>query len=110
MNEKTARLLELVKENPELPIVPMVDGEIVAGDDFGVWMGAWGSARVDSYVIDQNDMVQFKSDDDVFDVLERCLSEEEFDALPETESECRAAYDALPWKEAIIVDVVAPDV
>lgn len=109
MNEKTARLLELVKENPELPIVPMVDAEIVCGDDFGTYMGGFGAARVDSYIIDPHNMVQFKSDDDVIDVLERCLSEAEFDALPEAESECRPIYDALPWKEAIIVDICLPD-
>jgi len=109
MNEKVRRLLELIKENPDLPIVPMVDADIVSGDDFGMWMGAWGNARVDSYIIDMRDMVRFKSDDDVFDVLERCLSQEEFEALPEADSECRPAYDALPWKEAIIVDIVMPE-
>lgn len=109
MNEKTERLLELVKGNPELPIVPMVDGEIVAGDEFGTWMGAFGYSRVDHYVIADDGMVCFKSDGDVFDVLERCLSKKEFDDLPETESESWAAYDALPWKEAIIVDIVLPD-
>ncbi len=45
----------------------------------------------------------FKSDDDVFEVLERFLPEEEFEALPEKESECRPFYDALPWVKAIIV-------
>ncbi len=109
MNEKTARLLEMVKENPELPIVPMVDGEIVAGDEFATWMGAFGYSRVDHYVIGDDGMVCFKSNGDVFDVLERCLSEEEFDALPENEGECRPAYDALPWVKAIIVDIVLPD-
>lgn len=110
MNEKTARLLELVKENPELPIVPMVDGEIVAGDDFGTWMGAWGNSRVDSYIIDDHGMVLFKSDDDVFDVLERCLPEAVFETLPEKEAECRPVYDALNWTKAIVVDIVTADV
>lgn len=109
MNENTMRLLALVKENPELPIVPMVDAKIVCGEDSGMFMGGWGAARVDSYIIDRDSVVHFKSDDDAFDTLERCLSEEKFDTLPETESECRAAYDALPWKEAIVVFVGIPD-
>ena len=45
----------------------------------------------------------FKSDDDVFDTLERFLSDDEFYRLPDVESECRKIYDALPWKKAIIV-------
>ena len=42
-------------------------------------------------------------DHDIFDTLERMLSKEEFDALPETEKECKQIYDALPWKKAIVV-------
>ena len=111
MNENTKRLLELIQENPDLPIVPMVDAEIVGGDDFGRWMGDWGYARVDEYLIPPQDYepMLFKSDDDVFDVLEKCLPEAEFDALPENESECRPVYDALPWVKAIIVDINLPD-
>lgn len=102
-NEKTLELLKLVEQNPDLPVVPMVDGEIVS-DDYGYYIGNWGSAVVDEYLVaKRNDMIYFKSDDDVFDVLEHQLSDEEFEALPETESECRPFYDGLPWRKAIIV-------
>ncbi len=37
MNENVKKLLELVKANPDLPIVPMVDAEI-CGDDYGTYM------------------------------------------------------------------------
>ncbi len=104
MNESTMNLLRLIEQNPGLPVVPMVDGEI-PGDDCGYWLAAWGHAAVDEYLITESRMC-FKSDDDVFDTLERCLSVEEFEALPEAESECRMYYDALPWKKAIIVYVV----
>ena len=96
-------LFQLMKENPDLPVVPMVDGEI-AGDDCGYWMASWGAARVDEYLIcERAERVAFKSEDDVFDVLEDYLSYEEFEALPENESACRPTYDALPWRKAIIV-------
>ena len=88
VESKIDALLKLVEENPALPIVPMVDGEIVAGDNFGTWMGRWG---------------------DVADTLEKYLSAAEFDALPEDESECRQLYDALPWTKAIIVSIDLPD-
>lgn len=110
--ENIQNLLKLIQENPELPIVAMVAGEIVAGDEYGYWMGSWGSARVDEYLVpkqDRDDGIYFKSDDDVFDVLERYLPEEEWEALPDAESECRPYYDALPWVKAIIVKIELPD-
>ena len=103
-------LFKLMQENPDLPVVPMVDADIVAGDDYGRWMGSWGSASVDEDLIPPDDRPMiFKSDDDVFDTLEQCLPEAEFEALPENESECRPFYDALPWVKAIIVNINLPD-
>ena len=93
-------LFRLMRENPDLPVVPMVDGEI-CGDDSGYWCGAWGHASVD--------YMAFKSWDDVFDTLEKYLTDEEFEKLPESESECRAHYDALPWTKAIIVYITTVD-
>lgn len=108
MNE----LLKLVQENPELPIVAMVKGEIVGGDEYGYWVGSFGKAEVDEYLIPtdarRDDGIYFKSDDDVFDVLERYLPEEEWEALPENESECRPYFEALPWVKAIIVYIELP--
>lgn len=46
-------LFRLMRENPELPVVPMVDWEIT-GDDNGYWLGAWGSARIDEYLLISN--------------------------------------------------------
>ena len=94
-------LFKLMRESPDLPVVPMVDGEI-PGDDCGYWMGAWGTAKLDEYLVASGRVI-FKSDDDVFDTLERFLSDDEFYRLPDVESECRKFYDTLPWEKAIIV-------
>ena len=102
------KFLKLIQENPDIPIVPIVNGEI-PGDDSGSWIGAWGYACVDEYLITNNrERLLFKSDGDVFDVLERHLSDEEFEKLPETESECRNIYDDLPWTKAIVVYIELP--
>ncbi len=103
-------LFKLMQENPELPVIPFVDGRI-PGDDSGYWLGSWGVAFIDDYLFpkDGDDPVMFKSDDDVFGVLEKYLTKEAFDALPENESECGAIYDALPWVKAIIVYIDTPD-
>ncbi len=105
-------LLKLIKENPELPIVPMVAGEIVADDSCGYWMGSWGSAWVDEYLLPKmgsDEAVCFKSDGDVFDTLEKFLPLEVWEALPDTESECKKIYDALPWTKAILIYIELPD-
>lgn len=102
-------LFRLIQENPDLPVVPMVDSEIVA-DDCGYWLGAWGRASVDEYFISERaERVFFKSEDDVFDTLERHMSCEEFEALPESEEECRPYYDRLPWIKAIVVYINLPE-
>ena len=105
MDEKVSKLLQLIKENPGLPIVPMVEAEIVE-DGYTYYMGEWGYAEVDEYILAQrkwgNEML-LKSDEDVFDVLEKCLSKEEYDALPDDEDECRTYLDNLQWTKAIIV-------
>ena len=46
--QKNEAFLKLVKKNPTLPIVPMVDYEIV-GEDWSRWLGAFGSAYVGEY-------------------------------------------------------------
>lgn len=102
-------LFRLMRENPDLPVVTMVDAEI-CGDDSGYWRGAWGRASVDEYLMcERYDYMAFKSWDDVFDVLEKYLSDEEFEKLPESESECRKHYDALPWTKAIIAYITTAD-
>lgn len=101
-------LLKLICDNPDLPIVPMVDAEIVGGD-YGQYLGSWGPARVDEYIITFDGRVCFKSDDDVFDTLEHCMNEYEFNCLPESEEVCRPYYNELPWTKAIVVDISQPE-
>ena len=103
MTKNIETLLRLVQENPDLPVVPMVEGRI-AWDDSGYFMAAFGAAEVDEYIVSRQDgRIYFKSDDDVFDVLEHVLSDEEFDTLPQSEAECRPYFEVLPWTKAIIV-------
>ncbi len=48
MNEKFKELLKLVEENPDLPILCMVDGDVV-GEDYGYWMASIGTATVGEF-------------------------------------------------------------
>lgn len=46
--QKNEAFLKLIKKNPTLPIVPMVDSDVVS-EDCGYWMGSFGSASVGEY-------------------------------------------------------------
>ena len=110
--EYRKELFKLMQENPDLPVIPFVDTEVVAGDGFGKWMGSWGNARVDEFLIPARDWepIIYKSENfDVSDTLEKYLSYEEFDKLPDVPSEWLKRYDVLPWQKAIIVDIVLPE-
>ena len=48
MNDNIKELLELINENPELPIICMVDGDIV-GDDSGRWMAQIGRGVIGEF-------------------------------------------------------------
>lgn len=44
------RLLTLIKKHPELPVVPMVDSDVVP-EDCGRWMGSVGTSYVGEYAL-----------------------------------------------------------
>lgn len=99
-NEKIENLLQLIKDNPGLKILPMVDGECVPNDDYSRWTASWGEARIDEYYID-DERVYFKSED--FDVLvEKFWQNKE---LTETEEQAEKMANEVNWVKAIIVNI-----
>lgn len=104
-------LFRLMRENPDLPVIPFVDADVIGGDDFGMWMGSWSGATIDEYLMpkDYYDPIMFKSDGDILEVLEIMLPEEVFNSLPNTEKDCISIYNSLPWTKAIIVYIDAPN-
>lgn len=71
--ENREELFELIKDNPDLPIVPMVDYEIAA-EDSGRWLGSWGSSYIGEYLVGE-ERVHFREDDDPYEVA-RTVEEE----------------------------------
>ena len=107
MTKETEQLLQLIKENPDLPVVPMVDYEVCGDYCCTWWMGSWGRSEVTEYYLGE-EKVHFRDDDeeDVLNDLEGCkyghdpqgrniydLSDEEWDAL----------YKSIPWTKCIVV-------
>lgn len=48
MNDNIKELLELINANPELPIICMVDSEVVS-DDYGRWMAQIGRSEIGEF-------------------------------------------------------------
>lgn len=110
---KTQELLDLIRENPGLPVLPMVDCEVVA-DDYAYWMGSWGTSEVTEYYIGR-EKVHFKSDDaeDVLTDMKDCRygctkdGRDIYDDL--TDEEWDELFNSLPWKKAIVVYIGTPN-
>ncbi|MFR2155040.1 MAG: hypothetical protein ACLS48_10645 [[Eubacterium] siraeum] len=49
--ENIQKLICLAKEHPELPIIAMVDGEIVGDDSYSRWVGYFGSVELGEFVL-----------------------------------------------------------
>lgn len=106
MNEQEKKnreeLFELMQEYQGLPIVPMVDSEVVADNCYMWWLAHWGNARIDAYLI-VDERVYIKSLDDEYDVLAAVHGWEKYEKM--TDEEAYRACKELPWIEAIIVHI-----
>lgn len=119
MNRQTERLKELFKlieERPDLPIMPMVDSDVVADSGYCYWSGEWGRCEIDKYIVHEDYGIMFyeQGRPDTVDIFERyfdyaeCGIDEE---LPDEQALplMKAKIDTLDWTEAIIVYIGLPE-
>ena len=108
--ERLEELFRLIKENPDLPILPMVDSEIVADDGYAQWTGSWGRAHIEEYYITE-ERIHFKESDDFGEVEDVLSSEYGYTGFETMSDEgALSTYNNLPWIKAIIVDIDLPEV
>lgn len=106
-NPHLAQLLDLMKQNPHLPIVPMVDAEVVADDMYASWLGSWHSASIDKYYKGE-ERVYFYNELDMEDLL---VETKGWDWLEtSSDEEDLEAYRSLPWVKCIVVYITTPEV
>lgn len=103
---KTRRLFELIRDNPDLPILPFVDSEIVADDGYNRWIGSWGSCGIIEYIMVEmyNDYPEMVEKDDT----ER-YEEYLYDCTEMTEEEIQEHIKNIDWIKAIAVNINLPD-
>lgn len=116
-NKATATLLKLAAENPAMPIVAMVNFEVVAGDEFVYWTGEINSVDVrelwlspDARTWDREDA---ESEWDGF--IESYASNEDLmkiECWTDDKLYKQAAMEwiaGLPWTKCIVIFVDTPD-
>ena len=64
-------LLDLIKEHPDFPVIPMVEGEVCYGDEYARYMGEFGHVEVGEYAL-FDDRVFFDREEFKEDVYCRC--------------------------------------
>ena len=103
--EKIDNLLRLVSENPELPIIPLVDSDI-ACCDYGWWAGEWGDARIDETFSDDEHFYTRSNSED--DLVEKLIDNEQifgWESMTdeELEHEAKKRVANYNWTKCIIV-------
>lgn len=103
------KLLDLIRENPDLPVIPLVDSEVVADDGYSYWLGKWGTAEITEYYLGR-ELLHLKSDDaeDVLSDMQGCRygrDRQGRDIYDLSDEEWTRLYESLPWKKAIAVHI-----
>ena len=107
MSNKLEDFIRLVKENPDLPVIPMVYYDVVSDDSYSWWMADWGRSEVTEYYMG-NEKLHFKDDDEeeVLADMVGChyyCTPDGRDITDISDDEWDALYQSIPWTKAIVV-------
>lgn len=116
-NEATATLLRLAAENPAMPIVAMVDFEVVAGDECAYWAGKIDNVDVKELWLSPDARTWEREDaESEYDgFIENYAPNEDLmkiESLTDDKLYKQAAMEwiaGLPWTKCIVIFVEAPD-
>jgi hypothetical protein len=106
MKDNIKDLLRLIKEHPNLPIVPMVGQGIVA-DCTDEWIANFGKAEIRKICMYEEAIIFY--DENLLKIAEALDFYRDFlGVCGETGKLTKEAIDSLDWLEAIIVHVETP--
>ena len=99
-------LFNLMKEYPDIPVIPIVDTDVVYDDCCSSWLGSWGYSWKTKYVTSE-ERIYFE-DDDEEDILSAVNGYDWYENA--TDEEVKEAIKNLDWIEAICVRISMPDI
>lgn len=103
------QLVALSKEYPTLRIVPMVQSEIIANNDFAWWVGGFGNACIEE-MYDDGERCYIRSNDED-DLIEDVMIESDdylFGNNEELYAKAKEIIDNYKWEKVIAVKVNLP--
>lgn len=109
MLSKLEWLLRLIKENPDLPVIPIVSNEVIDDSSFKLisgnrWMGCIGDAEIQMYIQCEDGVVLY-SDCSYVDTIAKFSNHTKDECEKMTDEQLEFEYDNLPWKKAILVNI-----
>lgn len=116
--EKANELIKIMKENPNHKVLPMVNTEVVASDDYYRWGGSIGRIATDKIlnprvehayedVVSLDDERVYMYSDDFESIVDMFYDSENFDV---PNNNAREAVDSLPWEDVIIINIDTPEI
>lgn len=102
------KVIRLIEENPDLPVIPVISEEVVASDEYHWWLGEWGDAEIKEYYLGRENF-HIKDYDDEEEVLSDLVGCENYcdpqgrDITELSDSEWTNLYNSVPWIKAIVV-------
>lgn len=97
-------LLQLILENPDLRVVPVVDTQIVADDGYAWWSASWGGASVDE-IFEEDESFYIRSIDEE-ELINDAIENSAYNLLrtdEENEAWGKGVVNAYEWEKVIIV-------
>lgn len=105
--ENVTILLNLIKENPELRIVPMVDSDVIASDEFSSWVGSFGKAEIDLiWNDDERIYINSHDEEELIQIVLDDIDPEVDDSIAETMAEEKVK--SYKWEKVIVVWIGLP--
>lgn len=98
MKNNFQKFLDLVRENPDLEVIPVVGSDVVA-DEYDWWYGDWGSCEIGECIHTKDGV--YTREDYYWEVLRGVYGAKAV-AFMDDEDEQRL-YEELQWQKAIIV-------
>lgn len=115
-NKNVKKLLKLATENPSLPIVSMVQYEVVADDSFSYWLGEIESVTVEElWVSDGRTWTREDAEVECSSIVDEYAPDDvvaKIESLPDGKLREQAAMEwikGLPWMKCIVIFVGTPD-
>lgn len=104
--EYIEELFDLMRKNPDLPIVCWVDSDIVVDCDFWRWQGSFGQCHIIEYISVEmyRDYREFVYKDDTEQYEEFLM-----DTTDMTDEEIAEFIKNIQWTKAIAVNIDLPE-